>query len=157
MAQLGCEAVRLVVPMRVDLKFGRNWGDAKHTWAKLHGLPEPAPDVGTSGNICAVCDQRRTCVAASGETTPSSNTRSPGGEFRSPTLIDQPLHDGKILCPFHDDHHPSCHIYADHFYCFVCEAHGDQIDWLREVEGLNFQEALDALADWEPRDAVGEA
>ena len=28
-ARLGCEAVRLEVPMRVDLKFGRNWGDAK--------------------------------------------------------------------------------------------------------------------------------
>ena len=36
-ARLGCEAVKLEVPMRVDLKFGRNWGDAKHTWEELHG------------------------------------------------------------------------------------------------------------------------
>ena len=36
-ARLGCEAVQLEVPMRVDLKFGRNWGDAKHTWEELHG------------------------------------------------------------------------------------------------------------------------
>jgi DNA polymerase-1 len=31
-AQLGREAVTLEVPMQVDLKFGRSWGDAKHTW-----------------------------------------------------------------------------------------------------------------------------
>ena len=36
-ARLGCEAVQLDVPMRVDLKFGRSWGDAKHTWEELHG------------------------------------------------------------------------------------------------------------------------
>ena len=29
-ARLGCEAVQLEVPMRVDLKFGKSWGDAKH-------------------------------------------------------------------------------------------------------------------------------
>ena len=34
-ARLGEEAVQLAVPMRVDLKFGRNWGDAKHTWEEL--------------------------------------------------------------------------------------------------------------------------
>jgi DNA polymerase-1 len=35
-ARLGEEAVQLDVPMRVELKFGRNWGDAKHRW---EGLP----------------------------------------------------------------------------------------------------------------------
>jgi DNA polymerase I-like protein with 3'-5' exonuclease and polymerase domains len=34
-ARLGEEAVQLAVPMRVDLKFGRSWGDAKHTWEGL--------------------------------------------------------------------------------------------------------------------------
>src|SRR5262249_45621962 len=34
-ARLGEEAVQLDVPMRVDLKFGRNWGNAKHTWGEL--------------------------------------------------------------------------------------------------------------------------
>ena len=43
-ARLGCEAVRLEVPMRVDLKFGRSWGDAKHTWEELTGAaPKPHP------------------------------------------------------------------------------------------------------------------
>ena len=36
-AQLGREAVKLEVPMRIELKFGRSWGDAKHTWEELHG------------------------------------------------------------------------------------------------------------------------
>ena len=40
-AQLGCEAVKLAVPMRVGLKFGRTWGDAMHTWQELHGCPAP--------------------------------------------------------------------------------------------------------------------
>jgi DNA polymerase I-like protein with 3'-5' exonuclease and polymerase domains len=32
---------------------------------------------------------------------------------------------GKTLCPFHDDHNPSLHIYSDgHYHCFVCGAHG---------------------------------
>ena len=150
-AQLGCEAVRLVVPMRVDLTFGHNWGDAKHTWAKLHGLPEPAPT-----SAPAVISAPSAINGAHVLRPAADNTivehEKPWRRIPLADLIDQPLHGGKTLCPFHDDHHPSCHIYADHFYCFVCEAHGDQIDWLREVEGLNFQEALDALADWEPRE-----
>jgi RecA-family ATPase len=35
-ARLACEAVKLEVLMRADLKFGRSWGDAKHTWQELH-------------------------------------------------------------------------------------------------------------------------
>ena len=36
-ARLGDEAVKLSVPMQVDLKFGRNWGDATHSWEELTG------------------------------------------------------------------------------------------------------------------------
>jgi putative DNA primase/helicase len=36
-ARLGEEAVQLDVPMRVDLKYGRTWGDASHTWDELNG------------------------------------------------------------------------------------------------------------------------
>jgi AAA domain len=38
-ARLACDAVKLEVPMRADLKFGRSWGDAKHTWDELHDRP----------------------------------------------------------------------------------------------------------------------
>jgi hypothetical protein len=36
-ARLGEDVVKLEVPMKVDVKYGRTWGDAKHTWAELHG------------------------------------------------------------------------------------------------------------------------
>src|SRR5262249_23585134 len=67
-------------------------------------------------------------------------------------IVDEPLVSGKVHCPFHDDTHPSCHIYDDHYHCFACGAHGDRIDWLRAVEGLSFRAAQDALACWEPRE-----
>ena len=43
-ARLGCAAVQLDVPMRVDLKFGRTWGDATHRWAELHVETVPTPE-----------------------------------------------------------------------------------------------------------------
>jgi len=67
-------------------------------------------------------------------------------------VVGEPLVSGKVHCPFHDDTNPSCHIYDDHYHCFACGAHGDAIDWLREVEGLSFRAAQDALASWEPRE-----
>jgi Mesyanzhinovviridae DNA polymerase len=41
-AQLCVDAIKLRVPMRVDLKFGRNWGDATHSWDELHNIAETA-------------------------------------------------------------------------------------------------------------------
>jgi hypothetical protein len=100
-ARLGCEAVKLDVPMRVDLKFGYNWGDAKHGWAELQPqVPQPQP------------------------ITPADIEEREGIEpFSSSTATH------KILCPFHDDHNPSLQIYSDgHFHCFSCGAHGDVED-----------------------------
>lgn len=34
---------------------------------------------------------------------------------------------GLVLCPFHDDHHPSM-LVAERFHCFGCGASGDAID-----------------------------
>ena len=34
-------------------------------------------------------------------------------------------------------------IYQDHYYCFGCGAYGDHVDWLVQVEGLEYAEALD--------------
>ena len=50
-------------------------------------------------------------------------------------LIREPVIGGKTRCPFHDDTTPSLQIYSDHFHCYVCGAHGDQVDWLVQVEG----------------------
>jgi hypothetical protein len=71
------------------------------------------------------------------------------GEIPLADLIGEPLIDGKIICPFHDDNTPSLVIYDDHFHCFVCGAHGDAIDWLMMIEGMNRKEARQHLAAWD--------
>ena len=38
-AQLACEAVKLEVPMRADIKLGRSWGDAAHKKNALGTAP----------------------------------------------------------------------------------------------------------------------
>ena len=61
-------------------------------------------------------------------------------------LIGQPLTaDGNIHCPFHADSTPSLHVYPDHFHCFGCGAHGDSVDWLMMIDGINRDEALAVL------------
>jgi DNA polymerase len=66
-------------------------------------------------------------------------------------LIGEPLIDGKIICPFHDDSTPSLQIYDDHYHCFSggCGAHGDAIDWLMLVEGMDRAEAVHHLKTWD--------
>jgi DNA polymerase len=64
-------------------------------------------------------------------------------------LIGEPLVNGKVVCPFHDDHAPSLVVYNDHYHCFVCGAHGDHIDWLMMVEGMDRRQAIQFLAAWD--------
>lgn len=49
----------------------------------------------------------------------------------------------KILCPFHDDHNRSLHIYSGDrgYYCFACGAHGDVINFVEHVYNLGFMDA----------------
>ena len=58
-AQLGCDAVSLEVPMRVDLKFGRSWGDASHTWEELTGDSAPIKSVPTATVVPIKPESRR--------------------------------------------------------------------------------------------------
>lgn len=51
----------------------------------------------------------------------------------------------KTLCPFHNDSHPSCHIYDDHFFCFACGAYGDALVWLEHVHKLSKADAIHEL------------
>ena len=53
---------------------------------------------------------------------------------------------GKALCPFHNDRHPSLYVADDHFYCFACGAHGDVIDFAAKLFGLPLYEAAQQLA-----------
>src|SRR5262249_30805065 len=64
-------------------------------------------------------------------------------------LIGEPVVDGKILCPFHEDHRPSLAIYDNHYHCYVCGARGDHLDWLMQVEGMERETALQTLKTWD--------
>jgi len=51
------------------------------------------------------------------------------------------------LCPFHKEKTPSFTIFRGKtgkglYHCFGCGAHGDSIDWLRNVEGQSYRQAL---------------
>ncbi len=51
-------------------------------------------------------------------------------------------HGNMALCPFHRERNPSCKLYADHYYCFGCQAHGDVIKLVQELYGLTPIEAV---------------
>ena len=53
------------------------------------------------------------------------------------------------LCPFHSEKTPSFSVVDDDgfYHCFGCGAHGDAISFLREMDGLEFMEAVERLAD----------
>ena len=38
-ARLGEEVIKLDIPMKIDVNYGRTWGDAKHKWEALHRSP----------------------------------------------------------------------------------------------------------------------
>ncbi|MFO1068612.1 MAG: DNA primase [Geminicoccaceae bacterium] len=52
-------------------------------------------------------------------------------------------------CPFHKEKSPSFHVVGDRgfYHCFGCGAHGNAIDFVMAVEGLDFGGALERLAD----------
>ena len=55
---LAAKRSQLDVPMRVDLKFGRSWGDAKHSWEELHrtASSEAVKDVSNSPTSVIAAD-----------------------------------------------------------------------------------------------------
>jgi DNA primase len=52
------------------------------------------------------------------------------------------------LCPFHSEKSPSFSVNPDlgFYYCFGCQASGDAITFVREVEHLDFPDAVERLA-----------
>lgn len=56
------------------------------------------------------------------------------------------------LCPFHADTKPSLRLFPksgtteQHYHCFSCNAHGDAISLVKQVQGSNFEEAVQWLA-----------
>ena len=53
------------------------------------------------------------------------------------------------LCPFHSEKTPSFTVFTDdqHFYCFGCGKGGDLITFIRQIESLDYMDALRLLAD----------
>jgi len=53
------------------------------------------------------------------------------------------------LCPFHDERTPSFGVNPDEklYHCFGCQASGDVFKFVMETQGLDFNGALQALAD----------
>ena len=53
------------------------------------------------------------------------------------------------LCPFHKEKTPSFHVNAERgfFHCFGCGVSGTAVDYLMMLEGLEFPEAVRALAE----------
>lgn len=54
----------------------------------------------------------------------------------------------KGLCPFHDERSPSFNVRPaqGYYHCFGCDAGGDAIKFLREIEGITFTDAVERLA-----------
>lgn len=59
-----------------------------------------------------------------------------GREFRGP-------------CPFHQEKDPSFYVNPAKgvYFCFGCKAHGGIFNFVQEMEGLSFKEAVERLAD----------
>ena len=55
----------------------------------------------------------------------------------------------KALCPWHDDHNPSLELNPERqsFKCWVCGVGGDVFDFVKNIERIDFPEALRMLAD----------
>ena len=52
------------------------------------------------------------------------------------------------ICPFHSENSPSLSVSGEKgfFHCFGCQKHGDAITFLKELDHLDFVEAVEALA-----------
>lgn len=55
------------------------------------------------------------------------------------------------LCPFHEEHTPSFSVAGDRqfYYCFGCGRGGNVFNFIQELEGISFQEAVIKVAEME--------
>jgi DNA primase len=51
----------------------------------------------------------------------------------------------KICCPFHEENTPSLALYEDHYHCYGCGEHGDNIDFVQKVFKVDFNTAIQML------------
>ena len=53
----------------------------------------------------------------------------------------------RIRCPIHHGSDLNMRIYPKSYYCWVCHAAGDQIQFVQSVLGLSFQDAMRRIND----------
>lgn len=51
----------------------------------------------------------------------------------------------KVLCPFHNDHHPSATVKGGFFHCFTCNTTHDAIGICMNRDGMTFKQAVEFL------------
>jgi DNA polymerase len=112
-------------------------------------LPVPTPIVEKADGKPIVTISAQKAIAVAEVNTRDNGDEGVIGDIPLADLIGEPLANGKVVCPFHDDHTPSLVVYNDHYHCFVCGAHGDHIDWLMMAEGMDRRQAIQFLATWD--------
>ena len=52
-------------------------------------------------------------------------------------------------CPFHQEKSPSFHVYRDkqYYHCFGCQANGNAIRFLMDIDGRNFVDVIKELSN----------
>lgn len=59
----------------------------------------------------------------------------------------EPIRFNRMRCPIHHGQDRNMRIYPKSYYCWVCHAAGDQIQFVQIVLGLSFQDAMRRIND----------
>ena len=59
----------------------------------------------------------------------------------------EPIRFNRMRCPIHHGKDRNLRIYPKSYYCWVCHAHGDVIQFVMSVFGLSFQDAMRRIND----------
>ncbi len=57
----------------------------------------------------------------------------------------EPIRFNRMRCPIHHGQDRNMRIYPKSYYCWVCHAHGDVIQFVMSVLGLSFQDAMERI------------
>src|SRR5579864_4591893 len=104
--------------------MGRSASDSADFVYRQNYCPRPGVMVPT----CRWCTMRASLDLG-------TQARAVKASFSLPELIGQTLplrRSGRLwtaCCPFHREKTPSFYVYADHYHCFGCGAHGDVVAW----------------------------
>ena len=57
----------------------------------------------------------------------------------------EPIRFNRMRCPIHHGKDRNLRVYPKSYYCWVCHAHGDVIQFVMSVLGLSFQDAMERI------------